>query len=526
MAAISVSQIVKEALTEIKNRHLMLTPENYTDIFNEISKKYGFVTEESRKIEKYISRLSLEYRNQASNLNIKTIDEFVAFMTARLVRNSSQQNTQTSAIDENIFKSLNSFARRVLQAITVLHNKNAKILAEDGMKLLAQKYDDKDLDAMREKWFKFIDSYNPEFLDFLKYYGVRSFDDLPMMSKELENFLTLKQDRSGIALIADLIMFALEPSITNELTSELNELKNEITQNPTLLETQELRDKIKGFVERRIEEDKAEIKQQIGSLNDVLESIGDKISEIVISSNLSSQKMQNIRQNIKDISLNTNTIGQVKNMILEVANALEIESQEFGIEMSNNQATISDLQNRVSSLEKELEAAKLESQEDYLTKVATKRALMKELDKIESSYKRYGHDYSLCFVDIDFFKNINDNYGHDAGDIILSTVAKILKKNLRDIDFVGRYGGEEFVILLPSASLKDAVKCADKLRVMIDGFKFIYKTDRIKVSISSGVATRGANASSALTLEAADKMLYAAKQGGRNQVMPKIIDEI
>jgi diguanylate cyclase len=212
-------------------------------------------------------------------------------------------------------------------------------------------------------------------------------------------------------------------------------------------------------------------------------------------------------------------------MLIEIAGALEIESKELGIEMHNRQATILELQNRVNSLEKELEEAKLESKEDFLTKVSTKRALMNEIQRIEEAYKRYGTDYSICFVDIDFFKSINDTYGHEAGDVILSAVAQVLKKNARKVDFVGRYGGEEFVILLPSTGLKDSVKFGDKLRSMIENFKFIYKNERIKVTISSGIATRSANLSETMTLEAADKMLYLSKENGRNQVMPKIIEE-
>ena len=184
-----------------------------------------------------------------------------------------------------------------------------------------------------------------------------------------------------------------------------------------------------------------------------------------------------------------------------------------------------DVATKALTLEKELEAAKLESREDFLTKVATKRALMREIQCIEEAYKRYGTDYSICFVDIDFFKKINDTYGHEAGDVILSAVAQVLKKNARKVDFVGRYGGEEFVILLPSTSLKDGVRFGEKLRSMIENFKFIYKNERIKVTISSGVATRSANLSDTMTLEGADKMLYLSKEGGRNQVMPKIIEE-
>jgi len=284
-------------------------------------------------------------------------------------------------------------------------------------------------------------------------------------------------------------------------------------------------EKVKAFVDRRIEEDRTEIIEKVGSLNNVLQNISERISDIAVSSQSSSDKVKSIKNDLKNVNLNTNSIDQVRSMLIEIAGALEIESKELGIEMHNRQATILELQNRVNSLEKELEEAKLESKEDFLTKVSTKRALMNEIQRIEEAYKRYGTDYSICFVDIDFFKSINDTYGHEAGDVILSAVAQVLKKNARKVDFVGRYGGEEFVILLPSTGLKDSVKFGDKLRSMIENFKFIYKNERIKVTISSGIATRSANLSETMTLEAADKMLYLSKENGRNQVMPKIIEE-
>ena len=523
MAAITVSQIVKEALSEIKDRHLMLTPENYTEVYNEISKKYGFTTEESKKIEKYISRLGDDYKAQAISLHIKTVDEFVAFMTARL--SHSAKNGTSQVVDDKKLKSLNAFARRILQAISMLHNKDAKALAEQGMQLLARRYDEKNLEEMCLKWFDFVSSYDTEFLDFLKYYGVRDFDDLKTMSAELEKFLSQKNENAEENALVELLNFALEPSITKELGEELSSIRSVLKQNPQSLNSKEFQDKIKGFVDRRIEEDRTEIIEKVGSLNNILQSIGERISDIAASSQSSSAKVQSIKNDLKNVNLNANSIDHVKSMLIEIAGALEIESKELGLEMNSKQATISELQNRVTSLEKELEAAKLESKEDFLTKVATKRALMSEIQRIEEAYKRYGTDYSICFVDIDFFKKINDTYGHEAGDVILSAVAQVLKKNARKVDFVGRYGGEEFVILLPSTSLKDGVRFGEKLRSMIENFKFIYKNERIKVTISSGVATRSANLSDTMTLEGADKMLYLSKEGGRNQVMPKIIEE-
>ena len=523
MAAVTVSQIVKEALSEIKDRHLMLTPENYTEVYNEISKKYGFTTEESKKIEKYISRLGDDYKAQAISLHIKTVDEFVAFMTARLSHGA--KNGAAQVVDDKKLKSLNAFARRILQAISMLHNKDAKALAEQGMQLLARRYDEKNLEEMCLKWFDFVSSYDTEFLDFLKYYGVRDFDDLKTMSAELEKFLSQKNESGEENALVELLNFALEPSITKELGEELSTIRSVLKQNPQSLNSKEFQEKIKTFVDRRIEEDRTEIIEKVGSLNNILQSIGDRISDIAASSKSSSAKVQSIKNDLKNVNLNANSIDHVKSMLIEIAGALEIESKELGLEMNSKQATISELQNRVTSLEKELEAAKLESKEDFLTKVATKRALMSEIQRIEEAYKRYGTDYSICFVDIDFFKKINDTYGHEAGDVILSAVAQVLKKNARKVDFVGRYGGEEFVILLPSTSLKDGVRFGEKLRSMIENFKFIYKNERIKVTISSGVATRSANLSDTMTLEGADKMLYLSKEGGRNQVMPKIIEE-
>ena len=523
MAAVTVSQIVKEALSEIKDRHLMLTPENYTEVYNEISKKYGFTTEESKKIEKYISRLGDDYKAQAISLHIKTVDEFVAFMTARLSHGA--KNGATQVVDDKKLKSLNAFARRILKAISMLHNKDAKALAEQGMQLLARRYDEKNLEEMCLKWFDFVSSYDTDFLDFLKYYGVRDFDDLRTMSAELEKFLSQKNESGEENALVELLNFALEPSITKELGEELSTIRNVLKQNPQSLNSKEFQEKIKTFVDRRIEEDRTEIIEKVGSLNNILQSIGERISDIAASSKSSSAKVQSIKNDLKNVNLNANSIDHVKSMLIEIAGALEIESKELGLEMNSKQATISELQNRVTSLEKELEAAKLESKEDFLTKVATKRALMSEIQRIEEAYKRYGTDYSICFVDIDFFKKINDTYGHEAGDVILSAVAQVLKKNARKVDFVGRYGGEEFVILLPSTSLKDGVRFGEKLRSMIENFKFIYKNERIKVTISSGVATRSANLSDTMTLEGADKMLYLSKEGGRNQVMPKIIEE-
>ena len=115
---------------------------------------------------------------------------------------------------------------------------------------------------------------------------------------------------------------------------------------------------------------------------------------------------------------------------------------------------------------------------------------------------------------------MNDTYGHEAGDVILSTIGKILRKYVRQVDFVGRYGGEEFLVILPSTDMAQAIHFADKIRSIVEHFKFLYKNERINVTVSCGVSQRSMQKSKDETLNTADSFLYKAKEIGRNKVMP------
>ena len=223
---------------------------------------------------------------------------------------------------------------------------------------------------------------------------------------------------------------------------------------------------------------------------------------------------------MQNINFEQDSFENVQLKLLNIASSLENETRSLSEKMISNQETITKLQNRVSKLESALLVAKQEVKEDYLTHVATKRALANELGRVEDAYMRYKIDYTLCFIDIDHFKMVNDTYGHEAGDVILSTVGKILRKYIRQVDFVGRYGGEEFLVILPSTELAQAIHFADKIRAIVEQFKFLYKNERINVTVSCGVSQRSQQKTKEDTLSSADTFLYKAKEAGRNQVMP------
>jgi diguanylate cyclase len=168
-----------------------------------------------------------------------------------------------------------------------------------------------------------------------------------------------------------------------------------------------------------------------------------------------------------------------------------------------------------------LEKAKIASKEDFLTKLYNKRALDEFMNVKEAEFERYGHNFSVVMFDLDHFKDVNDTYGHDAGDAVLGAFAKILKKEARSVDVVGRFGGEEFMALLSETDTKGGAIFAEKVRAHVQKARFMYKGERIEVTVSCGVSERKLHTSLVSVVNSADEYLYKAKKDGRNQVAYK-----
>jgi len=128
--------------------------------------------------------------------------------------------------------------------------------------------------------------------------------------------------------------------------------------------------------------------------------------------------------------------------------------------------------------------------------------------------KRYNTPLSIIYFDIDHFKQINDTYGHKKGDFILKEVSKIILQNIRKTDIFGRWGGEEFIIILPFTNLENALILAEKLRKKIEEHDF----DGINITISFGVTELKIDDNADTLINRADEALYKAKNKGRNRV--------
>lgn len=157
---------------------------------------------------------------------------------------------------------------------------------------------------------------------------------------------------------------------------------------------------------------------------------------------------------------------------------------------------------------------------DGLTGLLNRRALMEILHKEHNRAMRYGRPYALVMTDIDHFKEVNDQYGHGAGDVVLKTFAKVLSENMRSTDSVGRYGGEEFLIILPESSVAAAYRLAERIRELIQKTRVPLPDNKaIGVTASFGVCgfpDHGRTLEG--LLRKVDDFLYRAKQAGRNRV--------
>ncbi|MCX8070142.1 MAG: sensor domain-containing diguanylate cyclase [Thermodesulfovibrionales bacterium] len=159
------------------------------------------------------------------------------------------------------------------------------------------------------------------------------------------------------------------------------------------------------------------------------------------------------------------------------------------------------------------------SRTDMLTGINNRGYLEQRLIEEWERHKRHKRPLSIIMFDIDDFKKVNDNFGHLAGDIVLKTIAKVSQSNLREIDIIGRYGGEEFCCILPDTELKDAYKVAERIRLAIQNETIVYKSHNINVTISGGVADVTDNMKDYDELfRCADNALYVAKKSGKNRI--------
>ncbi|MGY1951928.1 GGDEF domain-containing protein [Pseudomonas pergaminensis] len=204
---------------------------------------------------------------------------------------------------------------------------------------------------------------------------------------------------------------------------------------------------------------------------------------------------------------------------------MDEHQQQRDLREQETAARLRGLAERVANMEQEaqgyrehLEVQRQKALIDPLTGLPNRAAWSESLDQEVNDWHQRGNSLSLAMLDLDHFKRINDGYGHLAGDKVLKIIASVLRKRLRPSDFIARFGGEEFVLLMPDSSLADALAAGEVLRAAIEACPFHFKGEPVTITVSMGVAQFQPGERSDLALKRADAALYRAKAAGRNQV--------
>lgn len=197
---------------------------------------------------------------------------------------------------------------------------------------------------------------------------------------------------------------------------------------------------------------------------------------------------------------------------------------EFRTDAAGRERLIADLQRQVLELNEEKERLNRILKEknatllrDPLTGVGNRLAYQERLQQEFQRWHRFGTPLSFVILDLDHFKHVNDDHGHAAGDAVLRSIAQHLLGRVRATDFVARFGGEEFVVLLPGADLEAAGHLAEEIRSSIARTRFEHESVRLPITVSCGVAGFAPGDSPRTVFQRADAALYQAKRAGRNR---------
>ena len=220
-------------------------------------------------------------------------------------------------------------------------------------------------------------------------------------------------------------------------------------------------------------------------------------------------------------SLQTGIQFQINSIVAALTDFREKETQresQLAAQLKQMGVQLSQMESESEQLKKQIQLERTKATTDALTSIANRQGFEDRIIIEYQRFQRYGKPLSLAIADVDHFKNINDLYGHSAGDKVLRVIARELNQSSRECDFVARYGGEEFVLILPETKTSLAVVALEKLKDKIAHCPFRCQNKPVTITISIGVTEFNKSESVAVVLRRADQALYQAKALGRNRV--------
>jgi diguanylate cyclase len=247
---------------------------------------------------------------------------------------------------------------------------------------------------------------------------------------------------------------------------------------------------------------KIDLKHTAQILSDIIAELQKSLKEGYEQASIKEQRITELQKKEDKEDL----VASLLLELLTLVRDLRRENESFLKKVEAQQKVINELRSK-------LETVEAEANLDPLTDLFNRRSLERALEEFFTLCKQSKTSFSLVLIDFDDFKYVNDNYGHHVGDLVLARVAKILRTNMRAKDIVGRWGGDEFMAILPNTDLENAKKVVERIKSQIGKMEILAEGKRFKVSISAGVVQCGENFQSLLDMiKEADRLMYEDKK--------------
>ncbi|ELK4666355.1 TPA: hypothetical protein RXN25_001150 [Campylobacter coli] len=429
----NINEIAKETLITLKDRKLRPTPENYTEIFEELSSKYGLISSNKAKLEKYKALLLPNYQQESNSKPIRTLEEFISFLISVLNRQNGKQFSDFFELLTTLSKSLQ-----------VSKDKKIKDLAKTTSVRISKTMDSESIYLLSKKWKEFEKNYNESELEVeLRKYGISKYDDFDIAIKKLLN----KLEERNPELFAELLASCLNPSLVEDL--KIHGFAQNLLQKPFILSESNFKNELLEFVNRRVMVDNMYVQKNLNFFNDNLK----KIYELFLLLSKSNEQNMDFINTLKP-----DEQGEIKL-------SFELLKQKF-----------IQLDEKINSLSAQIEFAQnLEERESW--------NVLKELERLDENYNKYKVNYSLALFSIKNYRFIMEKYGLGSLNEIFVRFKKILKDSCAEFDELWMIDEKSYLIISPGKNKEKVAQLVQENLKTIENFRFIYKKDIITPKI-------------------------------------------
>lgn len=507
----TINQIVRNTVERLKSEGKVWTPDLYAEAFCLEAKKAGVKVEDCQGIDRYTPLMDKKTLDEVKQYRVKTTAELVRFLISKMSRLNPSEATILVEV-------LSALTTTMAMSVKTLHNRDATALAKKTITLIESQAGKTQIDLLKQAWDNFLTVYDDSFLEKLSDYGEV---DSGNLKKTIEGLrVDSSSEQTGdLTRIAQLLVMGLSPSIAPKLDDTTTDLTQKLQENPDYVSHKTFEKEIKAAIAMRIALDKQSVEEMVKALDELLGKLSVQLIELIERSENSTTEIREVKKDLEALeSDKPKDFKTAHKRLYSIATALEEKVEILSHDLRSHNAKVTEMGQKIVTLESQLAAATQASREDFLTKLLNKRALEEALEIKEAEYERHGRNFCVAMLDLDFFKSVNDTYGHEAGDAVLKAFAQILKEEARVNDTVGRFGGEEFLAVLGDTDLSGAKTFGEKVRAHVQEAHFMYQGQRIMVTVSIGIARRKDYPSLDTLKVGADERLYEAKHKGRNRV--------